>query len=154
MSTSLTDRGMDHGPFQNQDCSGLEVVLDDMPQAARIPIDTALVSRLRWDGVPPSLHTVLARTLTSTRQGKAPCPGPKLAVVQRRCLPPRKPPAHCQTCQQHAERPPLEDTLYMSRRSAFLSSLLDKHSSPHADTWFIGCRCRVSASVHSNSYSL
>ena len=44
------------------------------------------------------MSTVLPRTLTSTRQGKAPCPRPKSAVVKSRCLPPRKPAAHCQPC--------------------------------------------------------
>ena len=71
-----------------------------MPQAPRIPIDTALVSRLRWDGVPPSLRRCprcWPEPLQAHGRARPPCPGPKLAVVQRRCLPPRKPPAHCQT---------------------------------------------------------
>ena len=57
------------------------------------------------------------------------------------------------TLQKHAKRPPLEDPPCVCRRSAFSSSLLDQHSSPDAAAWFIGCRCRVSASVQRNSYS-
>ena len=57
------------------------------------------------------------------------------------------------TLQKHAKRPPMEDPPCMCRRSAFSSSLLDQHSSPDAAAWFIGCRCRVSASVQRNSYS-
>ena len=53
---------MDHGPFGDQDGSGLKVMVDDMAlqQAAGIAIDTAPLSRLQWDGVSPSLRSCKA----------------------------------------------------------------------------------------------
>ena len=89
MSSSLMIGGMDHGPYGDRDGSGLEVMVHDTPrkQAARLAIDTALVSRLEWGGVPPSLRRSpwccsakapqteggdLPRTPTGTPQNKAP----------------------------------------------------------------------------------
>ena len=57
ISSSLMIGGMDHGPYGDRDGSGLEVMVHDTPrqQAARLVIDTVLVSRLEWGGVPLSL---------------------------------------------------------------------------------------------------
>ena len=126
-----------------------------LQQAAGIAIDTAPLSRLQWGSVSPSLrrcprcsqnpykHTTGQSSLSQTEVGGR-AKQMSSSTETRSALP---------TLQKHAERPSLEDPPCMCRRSAFSSSLLDQHSSPYVPAWFIGFRCRVSASVQRNSYS-
>ena len=151
MFTSLMDGGMDHGPNRDHDGSGLEVVVDDMPlQQLEVRLtlhwchDCGGIVYHRPCGAHGAAQNPYRRTagqgsVSWTEVGGRPTQMSS-STETRSALP---------TLQK-----PLEDTPFMSRRSAFLSWLLDQHSSPHAHRWFIGCRCRVSTDVQGNSHSL